>query len=91
MEKGKSAFLVTGDSSRNKVLCVPGGGFATVKIVLPAAWDSLMAKRGYKPLASFRLQTALAPDALRERRTRAGRASGGRVPSRPSNRDRRVR
>jgi hypothetical protein len=55
MAPGKSAFLVTGDPSRNKVLTVPGGGFATIKIVLPAAWDSLMAERGYKPLADFRL------------------------------------
>ena len=55
MAPGKSAFLVTGDPSRNKVLTVPGGGFATVKIRLPAAWDTLMAERGYKPLADFRL------------------------------------
>ncbi len=56
MAPGKSAFLVTGDPSRNKVLTVPGGGFATVKIRLPAAWDALMAERGYKPLADFRLR-----------------------------------
>jgi hypothetical protein len=62
MESGKSAFIVTGDPSRNKSLCVPGGGFATVKIVLPKAWDSLMAARGYKPLADFRLTTDLKPD-----------------------------
>ena len=62
MAPGKSAFVVTGDSSRNKSLCVPGGGFATIKIVLPKAWDSLMAERGYKPLSDFRLATNLAPD-----------------------------
>ena len=56
MAPGKSAFIVTGDSSRNKSLCVPGGGFATIKIILPKAWDSLMAERGYKPLADFRLK-----------------------------------
>jgi hypothetical protein len=55
MAEGKSAFLVTGDSSRNKELCIPGGGFATVKIQLPKAWDALMAERGYEPLANFRL------------------------------------
>jgi hypothetical protein len=55
MASGKSAFLVTGDPSRNKVLTVPGGGFATVRIVLPKAWDALMAERGYAPLADFRL------------------------------------
>ena len=53
MAPGKSAFLVTGDPSRNKVLTVPGGGFATVRIRLPKAWDALMAERGYPPLASF--------------------------------------
>ena len=62
MASGKSAFIVTGDPSRNKVLTVPGGGFATVKIELPKAWDSLMAERGYKPLADFRLTTDLKPD-----------------------------
>ena len=62
MAPGKSAFIVTGDSSRNKVLTVPGGGFATIKIALPKAWDALMAERGYKPLADFRLSTDLKPD-----------------------------
>ena len=62
MASGKSAFIVTGDPSRNKSLCVPGGGFATIKIVLPKAWDALMAARGYKPLADFRLATDLKPD-----------------------------
>ena len=55
MAEGKSAFLVTGDPSRNKELCVPGGGFATIKIQLPKAWDVLMAERGYEPLAKFRI------------------------------------
>ena len=63
MERGKSAFLVTGDSSRNKELCVPGGGFATIKIELPKAWNALMAERGYKPLADFTLTSDLKPDA----------------------------
>ena len=56
MASGKSAFIVTGDPSRNKSLCVPGGGFATIKITLPKAWDALMSERGYKPLADFRLR-----------------------------------
>ena len=63
MASGKSAFVVTGDPSRNKSLCVPGGGFATIKIALPKAWDALMAERGYKPLSVFRLATKLTPDA----------------------------
>ncbi len=55
MAAGKSAILVTGDPARNKELCLPGGGFTTVKIVLPKAWDELMAARGYRPLSAFRL------------------------------------
>ena len=62
MQEGKSIFLVTGDPTRNKELCLPGGGSATVKIVLPAAWDTLMAERGYKPLSSFYLKSDLRPD-----------------------------
>ena len=58
MAPGKTAILVTGDPSRNKSLCVPGGGFATVKIELPARWDELMAARGYEPLDSFRVAPA---------------------------------
>ena len=53
MAAGRTAILVTGDPARNKFMTVPGGGFATVKIELPAAWDELMAARGYAPLASF--------------------------------------
>ncbi len=62
MQEGKSVFLVTGDPTRNKELCLPGGGYATVKIVLPAAWDTLMAERGYKPLYSFYLTSDMRPD-----------------------------
>ncbi len=62
MAPGKSAFVVTGDPSRNKSLCVPGGGFTTIKIALPKAWDALMAERGYKPLSDFRIATDLKPD-----------------------------
>ena len=60
MAAGKSAFLVTGDPSRNKVLTIPGGGFTTVKIQLPKAWDKLMAERGYEPLGQFRLSSGQA-------------------------------
>lgn len=42
MQKGSTAFLVTGDASRNKVQTMPGGGFSTVRIELPADWDALM-------------------------------------------------
>ncbi|MBP1589522.1 MAG: hypothetical protein ILO10_04935 [Kiritimatiellae bacterium] len=62
MEAGKSAFLVTGDPARNKELCVPGGGFATIKLNLPAGWDALMAERGYAPLSTFYLSSDLVPE-----------------------------
>ena len=78
MASGKSAFIVTGDPSRNKSLCVPGGGFATVKIILPKAWDSLMAERGYKPLADFRLATNLKPDTPAARPRKVPTHTGGR-------------
>ncbi len=78
MASGKSAFIVTGDPSRNKSLCVPGGGFATVKIVLPKAWDSLMVERGYKPLADFRLTTDLKPDTPAARPRKMPTHTGGR-------------
>lgn len=61
MAPGRSAFLVTGDPSRNKELCVPGGGFVTIRLRLPDAWDDLMAARGYPPLSTF----LLSPGALR--------------------------
>ena len=62
MQEGKSVFLVTGDPTRNKELCLPGGGSVTVKIVLPADWDALIAERGYQPLSSFYLKSDVRPD-----------------------------
>ena len=58
MQAGKTAMLVTGDVNRNKTMCLPGGGYATVKIELPRDWDALMAKKGYKPLKSHYLKPA---------------------------------
>ncbi len=57
--------LVTGDAARNKEQCLPGGGSATVRIVLPAAWDKLMAARGYEPLKKYMLSSDLRPDVPR--------------------------
>jgi hypothetical protein len=54
MQRGMTAFLITGDAARNKVQTMPGGGYATVKIDLPEQWDSLMAELGYRPLEEFR-------------------------------------
>lgn len=61
MKKGKTAIVITGDANRNKVLTVPGGGSATVKIELPSNWDALTAALGYKPLDSFYVKTDKTP------------------------------
>jgi hypothetical protein len=53
MKKGMTAFLITGDDSRNKVQTMPGGGCATVKIDLPKDWNALAAKLGYNPIEYF--------------------------------------
>ena len=56
MVKGETAFLVTGDPSRNKIQTMPGGAMSTVAVELPAAWDELMQEKGYEPLRSFYLE-----------------------------------
>ena len=56
MQKGMTAFIVTGDAARNKVQTMPGGGYATIKIELPANWDSLMMESGYMPLEEYGLR-----------------------------------
>ena len=61
MKQGKTAIIVTGDANRNKVLTVPGGGMATVKIELPNNWDSLMADLGYKPLKDYYVKISPQP------------------------------
>ena len=55
MRRGMTAFIITGDSARNKVQTMPGGGYATVQIELPEDWDALMEALGYKSLKEFRL------------------------------------
>lgn len=62
MEKGSTAFLITGDAARNKMQTMPGGGNVTIKIELPANWDTLMATLGYRPLRSFWLENSVAYD-----------------------------
>ncbi len=32
MARGKCAVVVAGDPSRNKMMCLPGGGFKTVAV-----------------------------------------------------------
>lgn len=56
MQRGMTAFLITGDAARNKVQTMPGGGYATVKIELPKNWDLLMEELGYTPLKEFFLK-----------------------------------
>ncbi|MBE6251810.1 MAG: hypothetical protein E7111_09230 [Bacteroidales bacterium] len=55
MKRGMTAFIITGDSARNKVQTMPGGGFATIRIGLPRNWDILMSELGYKPLKEYKL------------------------------------
>ena len=56
MQKGETAFIITGDASRNKIQTMPGGGMSTVAVELPANWDSLMEDKGYEPLRTFYLE-----------------------------------
>ena len=63
MAPGKTALLITGDPARNKTMCVPGGGFVSVRIELPENWDALMEAAGYPPLSRFRLESDLTPAA----------------------------
>ena len=46
MKPGMTAFLITGDSARNKVQTMPGGGYASVKVELPKDWDKLLEAAG---------------------------------------------
>jgi len=55
MKRGMTAFIITGDSARNKIQTMPGGGYATIQIDLPSNWDSLMSELGYKPLMEYKL------------------------------------
>ena len=61
MTAGKTALIITGDANRNKTMCVPGGGFVSVKIELPKNWDRLMEAAGYPPLKDFYLESNLTP------------------------------
>ena len=51
---GKLQIVVCGDPNRNKVQTLAGGmGGAIKEIRLPAKWDELMGKSGYRPLSEF--------------------------------------
>ena len=50
-------FIVCGDPARNKVQTLAGSpGTAIKEIKLPARWDELMEKAGYRPLREFLLK-----------------------------------
>jgi len=53
VKEGMTAFLVTGDPSRNKVQTMPGGGYSTIKIELPSNWNKLMEVLGYGPIKEY--------------------------------------
>lgn len=55
MNKGETPILVTGDSSRNKIQTMPGGGYVTTEIKLPSNWNELVAPLGYEPIENFYL------------------------------------
>ena len=44
MKMGMTAIIVTGDSSRNKVQTMPGGGFKSVVVELPKEWNKLLSE-----------------------------------------------
>jgi hypothetical protein len=51
-------ILVCGDPNRNKAQTLAGGmGGATKEIRLPANWDELMKKAGYRPLSEFSIKS----------------------------------
>ena len=62
MNKGDTAFLVTGDANRNKVQVMPGGGFVTTEIKLPKNWNELVAPLGYEPIENFYLKVSFNKD-----------------------------
>ena len=55
MIKGNTSFIITGDSTMNRVQILPGGGFKTIKLELPDNWDQLMNELGYEQLRNFYL------------------------------------
>lgn len=48
MKPGMTAFLITGDSARNKVQTMPGGAYSSVKVELPKNWHALLEALGYE-------------------------------------------
>ncbi len=89
MNKGDTAFLVTGDANRNKVQVMPGGAFVTTEIKLPKNWNELVAPLGYQPIENFYLKANFNKDegkkavsANKSKKQPAGAKQGSR-PARP--------
>ena len=47
--------VITGDTARNKVQVMPGGGYSTVKVQVPSDWNELTQAKGYEPIEAFYL------------------------------------
>lgn len=95
MEKGKTDILVTGDANRNKMMTVPGGQSATIKIELPENWNELTTELGYRPIEDFYLKTSVQPQVRPEQKKEERRFSGteqrGRQRQRPTGNRRKPR
>ena len=55
IQADKLDILVCGDPSRNKAQTMAGAKMVAKEIALPANWDELMKKKGYRPVKSFYL------------------------------------
>ena len=55
MRKDSTVFIITGDTARNKVQVMQGGGHSTEAVIIPENWDELMEAKGYPALQTFYL------------------------------------
>lgn len=56
MRKDSTFFIITGDTARNKVQVMPGGGHSTAAVEVPNNWNELTTALGYPTLESMYLQ-----------------------------------
>ncbi len=68
MNKGETPILVTGDSSRNKIQTIPGGGYVTTEIKLPENWNELVAPLGYEPIENFYLDVQFETEIIKAKK-----------------------
>lgn len=52
MRKDSTVFIITGDTARNKVQVMPGGGHGIAAVEVPDNWNELMQAKGYPTLES---------------------------------------